>query len=75
LVASAASDELPEDVVKLLGYVASTANSCGNRIQSAEADKLKADMMRLPHRWAIPRVAVNAVRTTCDELGMTPDDI
>mgnify|MGYP006926214956 FL=1 len=38
-----------------------------------EEDKLKADMMNRPERWA--SISVEQVREKCRELGMSPKDI
>lgn len=66
--------DLPDDVGKILEYLAMTATAHGNRLQPAEVDKLISDMAQRPHRWAIPRLAAGAVRARCAELGMTGDD-
>ena len=67
--------ELPEDVIKIIRYLARTATAHDNTVQASQIDKLAADMTHRPDRWAIPRVTVSAVREKCTELGVTADDI
>ncbi|WP_218649078.1 hypothetical protein [Paenarthrobacter nitroguajacolicus] len=68
-----AREPLPNGVEEILGYVASMAAGYSSGLKWNEEDKLKADMMNRPERWA--SISVEQVRRTCRELGMRPNDV
>lgn len=57
----------------ILEYIASMAAGYSSGLKWNEEDKLKADMMNRPDRWAA--VTVDQVRAKCQHLGMRPNDI
>lgn len=64
---------LPNDIDRILEYVAQMAAGYSGGLKWNEEDKLKADMMNRPERWA--SVTVEQVRAKCKELGMSPNDV
>ncbi|MGP5727286.1 hypothetical protein ACTXOR_16070 [Arthrobacter rhombi] len=66
-------DPLPEDVIQILKSLAQWAAGYDSGLKWNEEDKLKADMMNRPERWA--SVTVEQVRDKCRELKMWPKDI
>lgn len=64
---------LPDDVARILEHIASMAASYDSGLKWNEEDRLKADMMHRPERWA--HVSVEQVRVKCRELGMQPKDV
>lgn len=72
-VAPAPMVNLPEDVASILTSTARWAAGYSGGLKWNEEDKLKADMMNRPARWA--DVTVEQVRTKCRELGMQPKDV
>jgi hypothetical protein len=64
---------LPADVEEILTSVAHMAAGYSSGLKWNEEDKLKADMMRRPERWAA--VTVDQVRAKCRELKMRPKDV
>ncbi|RAL30795.1 hypothetical protein CVN56_31120 [Rhodococcus sp. AQ5-07] len=64
---------LPAGVDDVLASVAAWAEGYDSGLKWNEEDKLKADMMNRPERWA--DVTVEQVRATCKGLGMRPNDI
>lgn len=71
--APAAGPNLPEDVASILTSTARWAAGYSGGLKWNEEDKLKADMMNRPERWAA--VTVEQVRAKCRELGMRPNDV
>ncbi|RBP65027.1 hypothetical protein DFO66_105133 [Brevibacterium sanguinis] len=65
-------EPLPNGVEVILERVASRAAGCSRGLKRNEADKLKADMMNRPDRWA--SLTVEQVRAKCRALGMSADD-
>jgi hypothetical protein len=65
--------DLPDDVVSILTSTARWAAGYSEGLKWNEEDKLKADMMSRPARWA--EVTVDQVRAKCRELGMQPKDV
>jgi hypothetical protein len=68
-----ASHLLPPDVERILEHIAEWAAGYDSGLKWNEEDKLKADMMNSPERWA--SVTVQQVREKCRELNMRPKDI
>lgn len=64
---------LPNGVDGILEYIASMAASYSSGLKWDEEDKLKADMMNRPERWAA--VTVAQVREKCRALGMRGADV
>lgn len=64
---------LPHDVDQILESIARWAAGYDSGLKWNEEDKLKADMMNCPERWA--RVTVEQVRAKCRELKMRPNDV
>lgn len=67
------SHQLPHDVDQILESIARWAAGYDSGLKWNEEDKLKADMMNCPDRWA--SVTVEQVRAKCRELKMRPNDI
>lgn len=68
-----AAEPLPNDVGEILEHIAAWAAGYDSGLKWNEEDKLKADMMNRPERWA--PVTVEQVRVKCRELKMRPNDI
>lgn len=68
-----ASVPLPNHIEEILELIASWAGGYSNGLKWNEEDRLKADMMNRPERWA--PITVEQVRTKCRALGMHPDDV
>lgn len=68
----AAGKPLPNGVEDILEHVASMAAGYSTGLKWNEEDKLKADMMNRPDRWAA--ITVDQVRAKCRELNMRPND-
>lgn len=66
-------EPLPNGVDRILEYVASMAAGYSSGLKWNEEDKLKADMMNRPERWA--HVTVDQVRRKCLSLGMRGADV
>ena len=66
-------EPLPNGVDGILEHIASMAAGYSTGLKWNEEDKLKADMMNRPDRWA--PVTVEQVRATCRALGMRGDDV
>jgi hypothetical protein len=64
---------LPEDVAQILEDISFCAAGYDSGLKWNEEDKLKADMMNSPNRWA--RVTVEQVRAKCRSLNMRPNDV
>jgi hypothetical protein len=64
---------LPHDVDQILEIIARWAAGYDSGLKWNEEDKLKADMMNCPERWA--HVTVEQVRAKCRELKMRPNDV
>jgi len=69
----AALEPLPNGIDEILEYLAGMAAGYSSGLQWNEEDKLKADMMNRPERWAA--VTVEQVRTKCRALGMSGEDV
>lgn len=65
-------DRIPDDVEDVLQYLAMTASEYGTDMEWHEEQKLKADMMHRPDRWAA--VTVKQVRDRARALGLSPND-
>lgn len=70
---AAPSVDLPDDVASILTSTARWAAGYSEGLKWNEEDKLKADMMNRPARWA--GVSVDQVRAKCRDLGMQPKDV
>jgi hypothetical protein len=70
---AAPSEPLPNGVEEILEYVAHMAAGYSSGLKWNEEDKLRADMMNRPERWA--PITVEQVRAKCRELGMRPNDV
>ncbi|APE12786.1 hypothetical protein BO226_25965 (plasmid) [Rhodococcus sp. 2G] len=66
-------EPLPNGIDEILEHVAGIAAGYSTGLKWNEEDKLKADMMNRPDRWAT--VTVEQVRAKCRELGMRGDDV
>ncbi|MGO4586814.1 hypothetical protein AB4Z38_23485 [Arthrobacter sp. 2RAF6] len=66
-------EPLSEDVIRILKSLAQWAARYDSGLKWNEEDKLKADMMNRPERWA--SVTVEQVRRKCRELKMRSNDI
>ncbi|UFU05495.1 hypothetical protein [Ruania halotolerans] len=71
--ARVALEPMPNGIDDILEYVAGMAAGYSTGLKWNEEDKLKADMMNRPDRWA--PVTVEQVRAKCRELGMRADDV
>lgn len=65
-------EPLPNGVHGILEHVAGMAAGYSSGLKWNEEDKLKADMMNRPERWA--SITVEQVLATCRDLGMSPND-
>lgn len=68
-----AHESLPNGVEEILEHIASWAAGYSSGLKWNEEDKLKADMMNRPERWA--PITVEQARAKCRALGMRPNDI
>ncbi|MFT4284009.1 MAG: hypothetical protein QM598_04170 [Protaetiibacter sp.] len=66
-------EPLPNGVDAILENVAAWAAGYDSGLKWDEEDKLKADMMNRPARWA--PITVEQVRAKCRALGMRPADV
>ncbi|WP_315647685.1 MULTISPECIES: hypothetical protein [Microbacterium] len=66
-------EALPNGVDGILEHIASMAAGYSSGLKWNEEDKLKADMMHRPDRWA--PVTVEQVRAKCRALGMRGEDV
>lgn len=66
-------EPLPNGVDRILEYIAGMAAGYSPGLKWNEEDKLKADMMNRPERWA--SITVDQVRAKCRALGMRGDDV
>lgn len=69
---SPASEPLPNGVDQILEHIAIMAAGYSTGLKWNEEDKVKADMMNRPDRWA--PITVEQVRAKCRELGMRGED-
>lgn len=66
-------EPLPNGVDGILEYVAGMAAGYSSGLKWNEEDKLRADMMNRPDRWA--PITVDQVRAKCRALGMRGADV
>lgn len=66
-------DPPPNGVDAILEHVAAMAAGYSSGLKWNEEDKLKADMMNCPDRWA--GITVEQVRAKCRQLGMRGKDV
>lgn len=64
---------MPEDIERILEYIALMTKGYDNHLKWNEEAKLKSDMMRRMDRWR--KVTTNDIRMKCDELGMCAEDV
>lgn len=67
------SAPLPNGIDAILDHIAAMAAGYSSGLKWNEEDKLKADMMNRPDRWA--PITVDQVRSKCRELGMRANDV
>lgn len=70
---NAVPQPLPNGVDGILEYVAGMAAGYSSGLKWNEEEKLKADMMNRPERWA--EITVDQVRAKCRALGMRGVDV
>jgi hypothetical protein len=68
------SAELPDDVSRILDYLAMSAKGYSGKMKWTEVAKLKADMNNARGRWRIGRVSPEAVRSKCLDAGLSTAD-
>jgi hypothetical protein len=66
--------ELPDDINKIVDYLALEAMGYGGRMKSDEVSKLKSDMMQMRGRWNIHRVSSQALSNKCRAAGLSDED-
>src|SRR5271163_740295 len=66
--------KLPEDINRIVDYLAGAAKGYGGKMQSDEVAKLKSDMMQMRGRWNVHRVSGAALRTKCRAAGLLEED-
>ncbi|WBU36706.1 hypothetical protein [Homoserinibacter sp. YIM 151385] len=66
-------EPLPNGVDAILEHIAAWAAGYDSGLKWNEEDKLKADMMNRPARWAA--ITVEQVRAKCRALGIRPADV
>lgn len=64
---------MPDDIEKILEYIATMARSYGNHMKWNEKAQLKSDMMRRMDRWRL--VTTEQIREKCLSLGMRGEDV
>ena len=67
------SGPLPNGVEEIMEQIAAWGGGHSTGLKRNEEDKLKADMMNRPERWA--PITVEQVGAKCRALGMRPDDV
>ncbi|WP_435597020.1 hypothetical protein [Streptomyces anulatus] len=65
--------ELPSDVEAFMDFIGQNIALSGDLVWQ-ERGRLKSDMMLVRHRWAPDRVPLDAFRTKCEAVGMTPEE-
>jgi hypothetical protein len=63
---------MPEDIERILKYIANSAQGYGNQLKWNEIAMLKSDMMKHMVRWQL--VTPVQVKDRCLELGMNEED-
>lgn len=67
------SEPLSNGVEEIMEHIAAWGGGRSTGLKRNEEDKLKADMMNRPERWA--PITVEQVSAKCRALGMRPDDV
>ncbi|MFM9700384.1 hypothetical protein [Streptomyces europaeiscabiei] len=67
------NSELPADVDEIMDYIGKQAEMSGY-FKWNEQEKLKADMMTMPHRWLPSRVSIEALRNKCRAVGLAEEE-
>jgi hypothetical protein len=65
---------LPPDVEAFMDFIGDNIRLSGGFVWN-ERDRIKSDMMLMPHRWAPTRVTAEALRGECEAIGMTAEDV
>jgi hypothetical protein len=68
------SAELPDDVNKIIKYLADSAAIYGGKVKWNEFHKLKGDLMNARGRWHPERVSVAAFKEHCLAAGLSAAD-
>ncbi|WP_330449848.1 hypothetical protein [Streptomyces anulatus] len=68
------SPGLPPDVEAFMDFIGQNIELSGGLVWN-ERDRLKSDMMLVRHRWSPSRVSVDAFRSKCEGVGMSPEDV
>ena len=67
------TNTLPDDIVKILDFLAAMARGYDNHLKWNEEAMLKSDLMRNRRYWV--GFPTSAVRVKCVELGMREEDV
>lgn len=67
------SSDLPPDVDAFMDFIGANIEASGGFVWN-ERDRIKSDMMLVPHRWAASRVSADAFRRKCEAVGMTTEE-
>ena len=68
------SAKLPEDINRIVDYLAGVAEGYGGELKSDEVAKLKSDMMQMRGRWNVHRVSARALSAKCRAAGLSGED-
>jgi hypothetical protein len=68
------SAELPEDVNKIIKYLADSATIYGGKVKWNEVHKFKGDLMNARRRWRPDRVPIGSFREECLAAGLSAAD-
>lgn len=68
------SAELPEDVSKIVEYLAASAQGYGGKLKWNEIHKFKGDLMNARGRWHPQRVLIAAFQEKCLARGLSEAD-
>jgi hypothetical protein len=66
--------KLPEDINKIVDYLAGSAKGYGGKMKWSEVAKLKSDMMQMRGRWNVHRVSGWALSKKCRGAGLSHED-
>jgi len=66
--------KLPEDINKIVDYLALEAKGYAGKVMANEVAKLKSDMMQMRGRWNVHRVSGRALRMKCRAAGLSDED-
>jgi hypothetical protein len=68
------SGNLPDDVNKIIKYLAMSAQGYGGKLKWNEVHKFKGDLMNAGGRWRVDRVPIDAFREKCIDVGLSAAD-